>query len=393
MQDSSSNTSLQRRPLSRHSFSANGDHPPSARSLLAEDDSGQASLPGRPVEQEINDISVEQQSNTCFKYKPVSTEDNAASEGKFPRRRVRVASLPTDCAAVLLSMAMIIFVCLVWKLDGSRVINDSYDSWKNAITVLATFFPILFASIVGRLMTEATRWKLEKGSTIGCLEQLMGSQTVGGSVLSILRLRSLSVLSPLLLLLWSFSPLGAQSLLRMTELRSSYREIQTTVTFFDTTAKSQIADWYRRTIPSASATGALAKLRVLKSLYTTLVTAPETIKNDTMDIWGNVKIPILKDVEVQGWQNTSSHRATLQYASLMGVPVNNIGEGNTSFSLESTYVQLECINATYYDLHGGRHKAPPLGPEEREACQMAHGMDTVGAGAGWRLIVSWVPFG
>uniref|UniRef100_L2FZX4 Uncharacterized protein n=1 Tax=Colletotrichum fructicola (strain Nara gc5) TaxID=1213859 RepID=L2FZX4_COLFN len=135
MQDSSSNTSLQRKPLSRQSFSSNGDNPPSARSLLAEDDSGQASLPGHPVEQETNDISGVQQSNTYFKYKPVSTEDNAASEVKGPRRRVGVASLPTDCAAVLLSMATIVFVSLVWKLDGSRVINNSYDSWKNAITI------------------------------------------------------------------------------------------------------------------------------------------------------------------------------------------------------------------------------------------------------------------
>lgn len=148
-------------------------------------------------------------------------------------------------------------------------------------------------------MTEATRWNLEKGSTIGCLEQLMGSQTVGGSVLTVLRLRSLSVLSPLLLMLWSFSPLGAQSLLRMTKLQFSYREIETTATFFDTSAKSQTADWFRSTLGSASRTTATAKLAVLKSLYTTIVTAPEKIKNDTMDIWGNVKIPILKDMQGQ----------------------------------------------------------------------------------------------
>ncbi|KAL3294627.1 hypothetical protein RB213_004665 [Colletotrichum asianum] len=135
MQNSSSSTSLQHKPLSRQSFSSNGDPPPSARSLLAENESGQASLPGRPVEQETNDILVEQQSSTFSKYKPVCTGENAAAEVKGPRRRVGVASLPTDCAAVLLSMAMIIFVCLVWKLDGSRVINNSYDSWKNAITV------------------------------------------------------------------------------------------------------------------------------------------------------------------------------------------------------------------------------------------------------------------
>ncbi|CAI0653360.1 unnamed protein product [Colletotrichum noveboracense] len=127
--------SLQGTPPSRQSFSSNGNQPPAARSLLAEADSGQASLPGRLVGQETNDKPVEPQSNTYFKYKPVSTEESAAAEVRGPRRRMGVASLPTDCAAVLLSTAMIIFVSLVWKLGGSRVINNSYDPWKNAITI------------------------------------------------------------------------------------------------------------------------------------------------------------------------------------------------------------------------------------------------------------------
>ncbi|KAK1855509.1 hypothetical protein CCHR01_01833 [Colletotrichum chrysophilum] len=134
----------------------------------------------------------------------------------------------------------------------------------------------------------------------------------------------------------------------MTELRYSYREIETTATFFDTTAKSQTTDWFRNTsLGSYKTQTADRKLFGLKSLHRTLITAPEKIKNDTMDIWGNAKIPILKDMKGQEWQNTSLQTATVQYTSLVGVPINHVGEGNTSFHIESTYVQLECMNATY----------------------------------------------
>lgn len=45
---------------------------------------------------------------------------------------------------------------------------------------MATVLPIVFASVVGRLMYETARWRLERGASVGSLEQLMGSRTVGG---------------------------------------------------------------------------------------------------------------------------------------------------------------------------------------------------------------------
>lgn len=60
----------------------------------------------------------------------------------------------------------------------------------------------------------------------------------------------------------------------------------------------------------------------------------------------------------------------MQFTSLVGVPVHHVGEGNTSFHIESTYLQLECINATYYLTGGGLDTSPSV-PVESEDLRRA----------------------
>ncbi|KAF6800913.1 hypothetical protein CMUS01_15536, partial [Colletotrichum musicola] len=91
------------------------------------------------------------------------------------RSRFGIVTIFSDILAVVVPLAFLTFMVIVWNLDAKKVEGDSLKKWQNAITLLATLFPILFATIVGRLMSEAARWKLEKGSRIGLLEQLMGS--------------------------------------------------------------------------------------------------------------------------------------------------------------------------------------------------------------------------
>ena len=107
---------------------------------------------------------------------------------------------------------------------------------------LATIFPILFAAIMGRLMYQIARWKLEKGATMGTLEQLMGSRTIGSTVLTQIQLRTFNVLAVLLVLVWAFSPLGGQSLLRMLDLRLNTVVHPSAITYFDPDAQSNFTD-------------------------------------------------------------------------------------------------------------------------------------------------------
>ncbi|KAF5492137.1 hypothetical protein CGCS363_v011365 [Colletotrichum siamense] len=297
---------------------------------------------------EVNDplVSVDGQNQTRS-YKPVATDDQA--HGNISGRRNYNATAPTifaDFAVVVLPLAVIVFIVLVWRLDGSQV-GDDLSAWENAITVLATAFPILFASVIGRLMSEAARWKLEKGGTMGFLEQLMGSRTVGSTVITLFQLRTLNFVAIGLFLVWACSPLGAQAFLRMMDTSLVPDPSPVYIAYFDTQAPladgvssgqgSSVVDSLNR-----------PKLASLATLYTILVGTPKANKIDAMDLWGNVRIPYLSADADGTWRSISNNPEEVEYSSLAGVPVHYAGTGNATFSLESSYIHLVCPNATKF---------------------------------------------
>ncbi|KAF4941427.1 hypothetical protein CGCF245_v001568 [Colletotrichum fructicola] len=297
---------------------------------------------------EVNDplVSVDGQNQTRS-YKPVATDDQA--NGNISGRRNYNATAPTifaDFAVVVLPLAVIVFIVLVWRLDGSQV-GDNLSAWENAITVLATAFPILFASVIGRLMSEAARWKLEKGGTMGFLEQLMGSRTVGSTVITLFQLRTLNFVAIGLFLVWACSPLGAQAFLRMMDTSLVPDPSPVDIAYFDTQAPladgvssgqgSSVVDSLNR-----------PKLASLATLYTILVGTPKANKIDAMDLWGNVRIPYLSADADSTWRSISNNPEEVEYSSLAGVPVHYAGTGNATFSLESSYIRLVCPNATKF---------------------------------------------
>lgn len=74
---------------------------------------------------------------------------------------------------------------------------------------MATLFPMLYAAIMSRLLYQLARWKLEKSSSLGTLEQLMGSRTLGAALVVHFQLQSFNILAFALFFGWAFSPLGS----------------------------------------------------------------------------------------------------------------------------------------------------------------------------------------
>lgn len=212
---------------------------------------------------------------------------------------------------------------------------------------MATVLPIVFASVVGRLMSEGARWRLERGASVGSLEQLMGSRTVGGAIVTLFQFHSWNRLTLALLALWALSPLGTQSLLRMSKLHHNLDLGATRTTYFDSSARSQLVDWASLGAGGPSSSILKARLRAIAGLYSTLVSTPESIKLDTMDPWGNVKIPYLHPESGSDWRDIRQDLTTDDYSSLAGVPLSDLNyDGKTTFSLESSYIQLQCSNIT-----------------------------------------------
>jgi hypothetical protein len=193
------------------------------------------------------------------------------------------------------------------------------------------------------MVFEAARWKLEKGATLGLLEQLIGSRTVGSTLTTQINLGKFNILGFVLLVLWAFSPLGSQSVLRMLGTRLEPMYETSKVFYFDTDAHSQLASdlpWS----PESSANAA-TQSSFIRTMYTSLFLASASSKKSPMDIWGNVRIPNL-DINDDDWHYVPSSPAPDSYSAFVGLPITNVTTGNATFFLESSYLHLECSKLT-----------------------------------------------
>lgn len=200
-------------------------------------------------------------------------------------------------------------------------------------------------------MSVAARWKLERGAEVGLLETLMGSRTVGSTVITVAQLRLFNLGALGLLALWAISPLGGQAFLRIIRVEPEVDAVPASVTYYNNAAGSKInwlffnaEDTYR------------SHESLMWTIYRALIIGPLAAKAAPMDLWGNVKIPLLQRDYDEGaatdeWdpirENGVEGASRVPYASLLGVPFNlpatsSYPSGNVSFLLESSYVDLRC---------------------------------------------------
>jgi hypothetical protein len=209
---------------------------------------------------------------------------------------------------------------------------------------------MFFASVVGRMVYEVARWKLEKGATLGSLEQLLGSRTFGGTLITQLHLPAFNFLGLGLVLIWAFSPLGAQSVLRILESPLEGQFSAASVQYQDLTKSTELA---RTSFVSAgTAKAGRAKFKYLGTMFSTLLQVPTDVQVDTMDLWGNVRIPRLADDVVAAADGTTSDEwrdivwsdNVERFASLAGIPIGNIPVGNGTLEVEAAYIDLDCTS-------------------------------------------------
>jgi len=80
------------------------------------------------------------------------------------------------------------------------------------------------------------------------------------------------------------------------------------------------------------------------SLFGAAILAPIKDQHMAMDSWGNVKIPVLENLNTtyeNGWYTVGD---SASYSSLVGVPIAGLTDdgGNTSFTIESCYFTYNC---------------------------------------------------
>jgi hypothetical protein len=186
-------------------------------------------------------------------------------------------------------------------------------------------------------MLKIASYSLERGSTLERLELLIGSQTFGGAIGAQLKLRSFNYLGFAIMILFILSPIGSQGFLRLLSPNTTSKTSSASTPFFTTDSQSHLADTDVSSWPASA-------VKILNSLYVAAILAPISVKASPVDLWANIKIPFLSSLP-----RTSStefvpvtSNTTLVYVSLVGVPVSGLQNGRTAFSLESSYLELNC---------------------------------------------------
>jgi hypothetical protein len=199
----------------------------------------------------------------------------------------------------------------------------------------------MFAAVVGRAIKSTSLWRLQEGERIGLLDLLLGSMTVTNTITTQISLRSLHLLGILLTLLWALSPIGGQASLRVLRFQST--PVAHSVSLQYMNMNSSYAAYM------SADTG--SQLSPVDALFLSAMAAPPTIKNSSLDSWGNLKIPMIESLpgylegQAQTWLVVDGGNTETPpvYSSLLGVPIANIPrDGNTTFNLETSYWSLNC---------------------------------------------------
>ncbi|KIW12110.1 hypothetical protein PV08_09384 [Exophiala spinifera] len=265
---------------------------------------------------------------------PASTNLGPGRVGKFGVDLILEVILCT--LAVGASVPFIWLAVVVSRYDHDPVTEHKTNYIRQATSTISTLFTILFAAVLGSTLKRFATWRLERGIRLGLLEQIMQSRTVFSALTAQLSLRNINAMSLVLLVCWTCSPLGSQASLR---LFSTGIELSTSsgLVSYPDTITNQVFD---------GVSGVDSLMTALKPTYISSMLASNATKSGTMDLWGNVKIPWLDETLPQdqdGWTDLSNTDIPEgMYSSLVGLPVSSLANRNSSFSIETTYMTLDC---------------------------------------------------
>ncbi|KAM0698019.1 hypothetical protein Q7P36_001482 [Cladosporium allicinum] len=199
-------------------------------------------------------------------------------------------------------------------------------------------FPIMFATIMGQLMTVIASFMLERGITIGRLEYLLGSRSLGSAFLSLIKLRIFNTLVPLILTAWCLSPLGGQASLRAVFSQVAYTKSLMDLHYLDNNNTTPI-NVYASAIDSYAA--------AINSVFVTALGSSNASKYGPQDMYGNLHLPILESLTSEpttdGWYDLRNETEALVHPALFGIPFIGVPYyANSSINLSTSYIFCNC---------------------------------------------------
>lgn len=182
-------------------------------------------------------------------------------------------------------------------------------------------------------MKSIATFRIQSGSTIGVLEQLLGSRTISGAVFTQVRLRAVNSVALGIIILWCLSPLGSQASLRVIYIAPQYLSNATSLIAMKTFAA------YEYTYAAGMSTGKLS----VGAPFTASLLAGRLLQQQNQDLWGNVRLPSIENLHPNGTSWIDIKDKPIEYTSLVGVPVGPLPtRGNTTYSLVNSYLKVTC---------------------------------------------------
>lgn len=238
--------------------------------------------------------------------------------------------------AVLLVLPMLFLVLAFLAVNMNGTVFDTSRYWVIQIAQIGpTIYPIMFAAIMGRLMSDIALYRAERGIRLGTVEQLVQGTSLAGSIKAAFFLRNRTIWGLLIILVWCFSPIGGQSSLRRLSIRNAI-SLQNRLIVYATGLKSPYS---------------IADNEVVASTLQAAVLAPNETKNDPRDSWQNPKMPFLRAVmgnasdyaqDALVWHEFMGNTSD-DYALLIGIPIWNLpSKSSTNFTMSGSFMYTVC---------------------------------------------------
>lgn len=257
---------------------------------------------------------------------------------------------------LLLTLAPCLFLIhslLALSVNNYPVSSSLGQKVEQATKLAPTLFPVIFAAVAGRFMRTYALWRAERGASLGILELLNGSQNLLAAFERALFLPGLGFLSIVVMLLWTLSPVGGQSALRVLSRKILSTSNTTIVYYFDTTSTGDEAGAW------TGAESVATFDNPINAILQASLTSLERVKG--RDIWGNIKIPVLQYVpsytagqSEDGWYDFDENDYHSPYSSLTGLLVSGLNKTmETNIIIESSYFNLTCAEPVFLNLSDG----------------------------------------
>ena len=273
-----------------------------------------------------------------------------------PTRRWTAATAVGLCWDLLLTLTPLVFLvfAICALASDKKELSGLGTNVRRAANLGPTIFPIIFAALVARFMRGFATFRAERGTRLGLLEQLIGSQSLGGTMERALLLRRCDAVGVTIVLLWLLSPLGGQSSLRILDIASHTVTSQGSISYFTATPATQMSSVFvdgHDTGIQTQFVGSLLQASLLES---------DDVRNSPVDLWNNVKIPRLEVLspfanqdDGNAWTATNITTRPTTWSSLSGLMVKGLPkDGNSTFVLESSYIDFSCLGDAPVDETG-----------------------------------------